>query len=80
MSRTNLPKVQPVIEDDKVYEVTLQEMEQTIVKATDLTKAINNKLILLKDELNKLEVGGVEELVMMFSMSRLRTIDKLLKP
>lgn len=82
MKRTNLPVKQqePIIQDDKVYEATLQQMETTIVRATDMVKKINDRLIPLRDELIKLDVNGIEELVTMFSMNRLRSIDKMLKP
>jgi hypothetical protein len=82
MERTNLPKKQvPVIqEDDQVYEATLQSMEETIVRATDMVKQINARLIPLRDELNKLHVSGIENLVALFAINKMKALDQLLNP
>jgi len=82
MERTKdnqIAKQEPII-DDTVYEATLQQMEGTIISATNLVQKINARLIPLRDELVKLDVNGIEELVTLFTTNRLHAIDKLLKP
>lgn len=80
-TKTNLPakQEQPVIDTEEVF-MTLETMEQTIIKSTDLVQKINARLVPLRDELNKLNVRDVESLVTLFSINRLKAIDKLIHP